>query len=109
NARLEFEKTEEDLGSNEFIADDDSLSSTRFLTHVKSGFITCTDKRGKSIRWESSGYSTLVLWTIPGHGKDFLCIEPRIDTVPEGAKQPFKCFLQPGKTAVLEERITVLS
>lgn len=108
NARLEFEKTEEDLGSNEFIADDDSLSSTRFLTHVKSGFITCTDKRGKSIRWESSGYSTLVLWTMPGHSRDFICIEPRIDTVPEGAKMPFRCLLKPGRTATLEERMTIL-
>ncbi|MBQ7281630.1 MAG: hypothetical protein IJR16_02505 [Spirochaetales bacterium] len=109
NAKLEFEIKEEELGDKVFIADDDSLSSTRFLTHVKSGFITCADKRGKSIRWESSGYSTLVLWTMPGHSRDFICIEPRIDTVPEGAKEPFKCFLQPGKTTVLEERITVLS
>ena len=109
NARLEFEKQEEELNGNSFFANDESLSSTRFLTHINSSFLTCTDKDGKCIKWESSGYTTLVLWTIPGHSKDFICIEPRIDTVPEGAKKPFKCSLKPGKKTVLEEIITVIS
>ena len=109
NARLEFEKAEEELGSNEFIADDKSLATTKLYTKIRSRFIDCTDTGGKKIRWESSGYSTLVLWTAPGHSGDYICIEPRIDTVPEGAKQPFGCQLGPGEKTTLEERITVLA
>ncbi|MBR6085773.1 MAG: hypothetical protein IKP61_09215 [Spirochaetales bacterium] len=109
NARLEFEKAEEELGSNEFIADDKSLASTKLYTKIRSGFIDCTGTGGKRIRWESSGYSTLVLWTAPGHSRDYICIEPRIDTVPEGAKKPFKCKLQPRGKTTLEERITILA
>ena len=108
NARLVFENHEEELGGKVFVADDESLSSTRFFTNIKSGSLVCEDKTGKSLRWESSGYSTLVLWTMPGHSKDFICIEPRIDTVSDGAKMPFRCLLQPGRTATLEERMTIL-
>lgn len=109
NARLEFEVAEEELGGKVFVADDTSLASTRFCINPGSRFIDCTDTEGKRIRWESSGYSTLVLWTAPGHSRDYICIEPRIDTVPEGAKEPFKCRLQPGGKTTLEERITILA
>lgn len=109
NARLEFEKTEEEIGSNIFIADDTSLSSARLYTKIRSGFIDCSGSEGKKIKWESSGYSTLVLWAAPGYSKDYICIEPRIDTVPEGAKEPFRCLIGSGEKTSLEERITILS
>ena len=109
NARLEFEKTEEELGSNILIADDTSLASTRLYMKIRSRFIDCTGSEGNKIRWESSDYTTLVLWTAPGHSKDYICIEPRIDTVPEGAREPFRCLLDPGAKTSLEERITIIS
>ena len=109
NARLEFEKAEEELGGKIFVADDTSLADTKLYTKIRSRFIDCTDTDGKRIRWESSGYSTLVLWTAPGHSRDYICIEPRIDTVPEGAKEPFRCNLPIGGKTTLEERITILA
>ena len=108
HAKLEFEQNEEELGGKVFVADDISLADTRLFTNIRSRFIDCTDSSGKRIKWESSGYSTLVLWTAPGHSTDFICIEPRIDTVPGGAKEPFACHLEPRGKTTLEERITIL-
>ncbi len=108
NATLEFEKYEPELDGKIFAADDVSMSSTRFFTGIESTSVACSDENGKKMIWSSSGYTTLVLWTSPGHSRDYICIEPRIDTIPDDAKKPFRCFLEPGSETSLEERITIL-
>jgi len=105
---LEFEVSEEEIGGKFFIADDSTMEKTILLTKIRSNTIVCSDKNGKRLRWGSSGFTTLVLWTMPGHSRDFICIEPRIDTIPEGSTQPFKMVLEPGETTGLSEKIEIL-
>lgn len=108
NATLEFECDEEELGGRIFRADDSTLEKTCFFTKLKSRRLLCSDAKGKRLELYSPEFTTLVLWTMKGHSRDFICIEPRVDTVAEGARHPFKRVLEPGGICTLEERITIL-
>ena len=106
---LVFEKNEKELDGNEFKCNDETLKCTKLFTGIESRRITARGSDGKELRLTSPEFTTLVIWSAEGHTGDYVCIEPRIDTVPEGAEIPFARALMPSCRAVLEETIEIIS
>lgn len=106
---LSFETKEEEIGSKEFKCNDNTLRETKLYTSIKSRKVFAEDEDGKKLSLSYSDFSTLVLWSPQGHSNKLVCIEPRIDTVPEGAKEPFSRVLCKNEKVMLEETIAILN
>ncbi|MCI7605410.1 MAG: hypothetical protein MSS69_01475 [Spirochaetales bacterium] len=106
---LTFEREEDEIGSKEFKCNDDTMKETKLYTSIKSRKVFAEDEDGKKLSLSYSDFSTLVLWSPQGHSDKLVCIEPRIDTVPEGAKEPFSRILSKNGKVMLEETIEVLN
>ncbi|MGN0851664.1 MAG: hypothetical protein ACI4M4_08665 [Candidatus Ornithospirochaeta sp.] len=107
-ARIEFEGEEEEIGSKYFKCSDENLREALLLTGIKSRTFMVEGEEGKRIRISSPHFSTLVIWSPKGHSSDLVCIEPRLDTVPQGGEKPFRMEIEKGHTVALEERIEIL-
>ena len=107
-AEIEFEKEEEEIGGRYFKCTDASITETVLLTKIKSRTFLLKGEEGKRLRISSPYFSTLVIWSPKGHSCDFVSVEPRVDTVSSGAKEPFAMELPTGQTLTLEERIEIL-
>ena len=105
---ITFEKEENEIGGRFFKCSDDTLFKTKLFTKISSRTFLLEGEEGKRIRISSPDFSTLVIWSPSGHSKNLVCIEPRFDTVPYGAKEPFGKTIEAGESVFLEEKIEIL-
>ena len=105
---LTFSSFEDELGCDYFKCNDNTLSDTKLYTRIKSRKIDVRGDDGKRMLLSFSDFTTLVLWTPKGKSKQLVCIEPRIDTVPTGAKEPFAISLKGKESITLSETILII-
>ena len=55
-----------------------------------------------------SDCTTLVIWSPKGESRNLVCIEPRIDTIPSGTKEPFAIMLKGNESITLSESIEII-
>ncbi len=110
NAVLEFEKEEEALSGKLFSAKENKreLEEAVLLYNLSSHSLVARSEEGKRIRLNSPDFTTLVLWSAQNSNGSFIAIEPRIDTIENGAIEPFKRILASGEEATIEEIIEII-
>lgn len=110
NAVLEFEKEELELSGKLFSAKEnrEKLEEAVLLYNLASHSLVAKSEEGKIIKLKSPDFTTLVLWSAPNSNSSFIAIEPRIDTIEDGAIEPFKRILNGGEEATIEEIIEIV-